>query len=162
MASNPPDVHNLLHQAMDALTRGDKPLARDLLTSVLEMDDRNEQAWLWLSGAVDSPHEQRICLENVLTINPGSTAARQGLAYLEKQEADHPAPPAPVPAAPQPAMAAPVAPPPEPAPAAPPAAAPPPIMASVPPAAPGAGYPMPQEAPAPIAPNWPAAMPPEW
>ena len=79
MASNPPDVHNLLHQAMDALTRGDKPLARDLLTTVLEMDDRNEQAWLWLSGAVDSPHEQRICLENVPTNNPGSTGGRQGL-----------------------------------------------------------------------------------
>ncbi|HET7079108.1 MAG TPA: hypothetical protein VFM49_16865 [Chloroflexia bacterium] len=151
MASNPPDVHNLLHQAMDALTRGDKPLARDLLTTVLEMDDRNEQAWLWLSGAVDSPHEQRICLENVLTINPGSTAARQGLAYLEKQEAEHPTPP---PASNEaPAQAAP---------AAPPAAAPPPAPAA-PPAAPVAGYPPPEaQAPAAVAPNWPAAMPPEW
>jgi hypothetical protein len=116
---------------MDALTRGDKPLARDLLTTVLEMDDRNEQAWLWLSGAVDSPHEQRICLENVLTINPGSTAARQGLAYLEKQEAEHPTPP-PV-SNEAPAQAAP---------AAPPAAAPPPAPAA-PPAAPVAGYPPP-------------------
>src|SRR5689334_23944910 len=95
MASNPPDIHNLLHQAMDALTRGDKPLARDLLTSVLEVDDRNEQAWLWLSGAVDSPAEQRICLENVLTINPGSTAAKQGLVYLDKLAAENPESPAP-------------------------------------------------------------------
>lgn len=161
MAANPPDVHNLLHQAMDALTRGDKPLARDLLTSVLEMDDRNEQAWLWLSGAVDSPHEQRICLENVLTINPGSTAARQGLAYLEKQEAEHPTPsPVPAPTPPQPAMAAPAAPPPQPA-----IAAPALTVAPAPPSvAPGAGYPAPQEAPAPapVAPNWPAALPPEW
>ncbi|HEX6607316.1 MAG TPA: zinc ribbon domain-containing protein [Chloroflexia bacterium] len=154
MASNPPDVHNLLHQAMDALTRGDKPLARDLLTTVLEMDDRNEQAWLWLSGAVDSPHEQRICLENVLTINPGSTAARQGLAYLEKQEAEHPTPPPAQAAAPQPATAAP---------AAQPAAAPQPAM-TAPPAAPVVDYPAPQEAavPAAVAPNYPPAVPPEW
>src|SRR6476469_3368712 len=103
VAPHTPDVSTLLHQAMEALTRGDKPSARDLLTSVLELDDRNEQAWLWLSGAVDSPAEQRICLENVLTINPGSTAAKQGLAYLEKQEAEHPAPPsATAPAAPPP------------------------------------------------------------
>ena len=90
VAANTPDVPTLLRQAMDALTRGDKPSARDLLTSVLEVDDRNEQAWLWLSGAVDSPAEQRICLENVLLINPGSTAARQGVAYLDKQAAENP------------------------------------------------------------------------
>jgi len=92
VAANTPDVPTLLRQAMDALTRGDKPSARDLLTSVLEVDDRNEQAWLWLSGAVDSPAEQRICLENVLLINPGSTAARQGVAYLDKQAAENPPP----------------------------------------------------------------------
>ncbi len=97
VAANPPDVPTLLRQAMEALTHGDKPAARDLLTSVLEVDDRNEQAWLWLSGAVDSPAEQRICLENVLLINPGSTAARQGVAYLDKQAAENPSPPGPKP-----------------------------------------------------------------
>src|SRR4051812_15160054 len=95
VAPHTPDVSTLLRQAMEALTRGDKPSARDLLTSVLELDDRNEQAWLWLSGAVDSPAKQRICLENVLTITPGSTAAKQGLAYLEKVAAETPEAPPP-------------------------------------------------------------------
>src|SRR5947209_4515791 len=112
MAANTSEVQDLLRRAMEALTRGDKTTARDLLTSVLEADDRNEQAWLWLSGAVDSPDEQRICLENVLTINPGSTAARQGLAYLAQQKA---AAAAAAPAAPAEPVAV-AAPPPPPAP----------------------------------------------
>src|SRR3954471_22500675 len=95
MAANTPDVHSLLEQGMDALRQGDKAQARDLLTTVLEMDDRNELAWLWLSGAVDSPAEQRICLENVLTINPGSTAARGGLAELDRVAPAPPSPPSP-------------------------------------------------------------------
>jgi hypothetical protein len=140
-ASTPtPDVPALLRSAMSALTRGDKATARDLLTTVLEMDDRNEQAWLWLSGAVDSPSEQRICLENVLTINPASTAARQGLAYLSEQAPPEPSAP---PASPSPE--APAVPAPRPAPAA---------------AAPGA--PAAPAAPAGPAPR-PAAEPsPEW
>lgn len=56
--------------------------ARRLLETVLDADERNEQAWLWLSGVVDDDEERIICLENVLTINPHNEVARQGLANL--------------------------------------------------------------------------------
>jgi hypothetical protein len=39
-------------------------------------------AWLWLSTVTDNPDDQRICLENVLTINPSSALARDRLAAL--------------------------------------------------------------------------------
>ena len=37
---------------------------------------------MWLSGAVETDEERRICLENVLTINPDNVLARKGLLKL--------------------------------------------------------------------------------
>jgi tetratricopeptide (TPR) repeat protein len=66
-----------------ALARGGKRAeARAVLLEVVEADERDEQAWLWLSGVVDDPEDVRVCLENVLAINPEHTQARQGLEWL--------------------------------------------------------------------------------
>lgn len=51
----------------------------------LKQDERNETAWLWLSGAVDNDEERAICLENVLTINPANERARRGLEELRRR-----------------------------------------------------------------------------
>ncbi len=50
--------------------------------NVLRADERNELAWLWLSGVVKTTEDRRICLENVLAINPENTTARWGLEKL--------------------------------------------------------------------------------
>lgn len=76
------DVNTILEQAMVAARAGRKAEARQLLERVLEADERNEQAWLWMSGVVDDDAERIICLENVLTINPYNETARKGLAAL--------------------------------------------------------------------------------
>jgi hypothetical protein len=76
------DITAALNQAILAAKAGRNSEARRLLESVLNVDERNEQAWLWLSGVVDDAEERAICLENVLTINPDNQAARQGLAAL--------------------------------------------------------------------------------
>jgi hypothetical protein len=76
------DTTATLNQAILAAKAGRKGEARRLLESVLDADERNEQAWLWLSGVLDDVEDRTICLENVLTINPGNQAARQGLAAL--------------------------------------------------------------------------------
>jgi hypothetical protein len=73
---------DLLEQAITALKEGRKAAARRLLKLVLEQDQRNEMAWLWLSGVVDSDAERRICLENVLAINPNNGIAQRGLERL--------------------------------------------------------------------------------
>jgi hypothetical protein len=76
------DVGATLRQAIATAKEGRREEARHLLETVLDADERNEQAWLWLSGLVDSDEERAICLENVLAINPSNAAARQGLAAL--------------------------------------------------------------------------------
>jgi hypothetical protein len=69
------------------------------------MDDQNETAWLWLSACVDSVEEQRICLENVLLLNPNNAKARRGLDALSgqsgstSQSASQPSSPPPTPPA---------------------------------------------------------------
>ncbi|MBO9327179.1 MAG: tetratricopeptide repeat protein [Roseiflexus sp.] len=71
-----------LHQAIAAARDGRRDDARALLLHLLEADPRNERAWLWLSGVVDDPEDVKICLENVLALNPSNPRARQGLEWL--------------------------------------------------------------------------------
>ena len=82
----------MLNRAIIAAKAGRNAEARQLLEAVLDADERNERAWLWLSGAVDSDEERVICLENVLSINPANQAARKGLAVLRAARAATSAP----------------------------------------------------------------------
>ena len=92
----------LLQQAIAAAKAGNRAAARDLLLQIVGDDERNEQAWLWLSGVVDDPAEQRIALENVLDINPRNASALKGMAWLDaRRPRPQPAPvAAPAPSAP--------------------------------------------------------------
>jgi hypothetical protein len=78
----------LLKQGIAVLKAGLKAKARDLLTQVVEQDERNEMAWLWLSGAVETEEECRICLENVLVINSNNSGTQCGLEGLRKKSPD--------------------------------------------------------------------------
>jgi tetratricopeptide (TPR) repeat protein len=124
------DLKQLLRDGITAARAGQKERARDLLLRVIEQNERSEPAWLWLSGIVDDPEERRICLENVLAINPNNAAAQAGLRFLAgsdqspqgvlRQEPAAFAPPespAPRPPMPAPAVTPPSSAPPRPAPA---------------------------------------------
>ncbi len=111
------EIALLLREGIAAARAGDKERARRLLLEVTERDERNEEAWLWLSGVVDDPEEMRICLENVLAINPANERARQGLAWVQKRLSQRPSapppppPPPPIPSPPpveEPAVAPPI------------------------------------------------------
>ncbi len=95
--SSSPQVEQWLKEGVAAAKRGDKARARDLLVQVTEVDEYNEQAWLWLSGVVESDQEREICLENVLTINPDNSFAQQGLDLLRQQSSSPPPAPDPLP-----------------------------------------------------------------
>lgn len=71
---------------------GQRERARELLLRVVERDERNAQAWLWLSGVVDSDEDRRVALENVLTLDPQNATARAGLDWLDRQVAPQAAP----------------------------------------------------------------------
>ena len=84
MSANPAD---LLRQGITAARAGDKETARNLLMRVVEQDEGNATAWLWLSGVVESLNDREVCLENVLALDPQNQAARQGLEWLRSQQA---------------------------------------------------------------------------
>jgi hypothetical protein len=61
---------------------GQREQAYHILLDVIELDRYNETAWLWLSTVTDSPDDERICLDNVLTINPDNAFAHERLAVI--------------------------------------------------------------------------------
>lgn len=72
-----------LYDGAVALSNGDRERARELLLRVVEANEEIEEAWLWLSGAVDDPDDQRTALENVLALNPQNQYALYGLDVLD-------------------------------------------------------------------------------
>jgi hypothetical protein len=82
MAAN---VDAMVREGIHALKEGNKDEARALLMKAVEIDQLNEEGWLWLSAVVDSIEDQATCLENVLAINPSNERARQGMQYIEQQ-----------------------------------------------------------------------------
>ncbi len=88
------NVEAMVREGVAAFKEGRSEEARVLLSKAVELDQYNEQAWLWLSGVVEAPDDQRVCLENVLAINPLNERAKKGLAHLNGQSVDF-APPKP-------------------------------------------------------------------
>ncbi|MFB0534565.1 MAG: tetratricopeptide repeat protein [Anaerolineae bacterium] len=79
-------MNDLLHEGIAAAKAGQRDRARELLMHVVEQDEENALAWLWLSGVVDSLDDREICLENVLALDPDNDVARKGLAFVRKQK----------------------------------------------------------------------------
>jgi hypothetical protein len=73
---------DLLHDAIRAIKAGDKATGKAALLQLTDQDPTNEQAWLWMSGVVDSDEERKACLQKVLAINPNNAAAHRGLQNL--------------------------------------------------------------------------------
>jgi tetratricopeptide (TPR) repeat protein len=78
----PDQINILLRSGIEAARNGDQSQARESLLAVVDADQENEEAWLWLSSVVDSDEDRRVCLENVLVINPDNAAAKRGLQRL--------------------------------------------------------------------------------
>jgi tetratricopeptide (TPR) repeat protein len=72
----------MLHEAIDAISKGQRQRARDLFTRLLRADQSNSTYWLWMSSVVDTPRERRYCLQNVLRLDPGNQSARRGLVLM--------------------------------------------------------------------------------
>jgi tetratricopeptide (TPR) repeat protein len=87
-APQPEDAETLLRVGIAAVKSGQRERARDMLMRVVEQDEENVLAWLWLSGVVDSLDDREVCLENVLALDPDNGAARKGLALVHQQKVD--------------------------------------------------------------------------
>jgi len=86
------EAQQWLAQGIARAKAGQREQARELLLRVVERDERNVQAWLWLSGVVDRIEDRRVALENVLTLEPQNALAQAGLDWLDRQAAAQTAP----------------------------------------------------------------------
>ena len=80
---------SLIDQAVEHLRSGDRASARLLLEEAVRLHPDDEQAWLWMSGAVDTDPERLACLQQVLAIDPDNQAAQQGVQALSKASRLH-------------------------------------------------------------------------
>lgn len=71
----------LLQQALMAAREKRELTARDLFLDVVQLNPRNETAWLWLTGLLDDLDDCIYACERVLEINPGN---RQVPPYLSR------------------------------------------------------------------------------
>jgi len=78
------DTKTKLAQGIEAAKSGNHTAAQELLYDVVAEDPRNEAAWVWLSYVADTIPDRKICLENVLTINPANDYARRGMAQIDQ------------------------------------------------------------------------------
>lgn len=81
------DVEAMVQEAIQAYNAGDMDKAQTLLMEATELNDEHEQAWMWLSLVVEDEEDKRICLENVLSINPNNEGAKERLETLGQEDA---------------------------------------------------------------------------
>ncbi len=79
-------LQDKLARGISAAQAGHKAEARKFLTEVIETDETQLEAWLWLSQLVDSLEEKVICLENVLTLDAANEFAQKELARVKSQQ----------------------------------------------------------------------------
>lgn len=84
------DVHRIdrLLDAIELIKADRREEARALLRDLISENGDSEDAWLWMSVAVDSLDQSSVCLENVLRINPknhGAAGALYRLRYSEME-----------------------------------------------------------------------------
>jgi tetratricopeptide (TPR) repeat protein len=69
----------MLREAVEALRKGDRPRARDLLTRLLKADQKKAVYWVWMSAVVETHKERVYCLETALKLDPENASAKRGL-----------------------------------------------------------------------------------
>ncbi len=72
----------MFEQVQEAISKGDKARARDLLTRLLRSDANNIEYWLCMSSVVETVKERMYCLKEVLRIDPENQVARKGLILI--------------------------------------------------------------------------------
>ncbi len=72
----------MFQDAVDALRRGDRARAKELLTLLLKNDQNNATYWVWMSASVDNTKERIYCLQAALKLDPENGTAKRGLILL--------------------------------------------------------------------------------
>jgi hypothetical protein len=84
-APDPSRIDRLL-DAVELIKANQRDEARGLLRDLIREDSDFEEAWLWMSVAVDSLDQASVCLDNVLRVNPGNFEAAGALYRIRIPE----------------------------------------------------------------------------
>jgi tetratricopeptide (TPR) repeat protein len=79
------EINLWLSDGIAAAKAGKHAEARELLLRVVEADEDNVRAWLWLSSVVTTLEDREVCLQNVLALDPVNEAAQRGLAKVHAE-----------------------------------------------------------------------------
>ncbi|NOG50305.1 MAG: hypothetical protein HND48_13420 [Chloroflexi bacterium] len=79
MTATAEDIECLL-DAIEHLKANERAEARAILRGVIQSNSDFEDAWLWMSLAVDTLDQSAVCLDNALRINPGNARDRSAHA----------------------------------------------------------------------------------
>ncbi len=71
-------------RAVQGILSGHEPSGQWMIEATEGMLERDEMAWLWRSTTAPDDETRRICLENVLHLNPSNWRARSGMAQLAR------------------------------------------------------------------------------
>ncbi|QPC81802.1 hypothetical protein G4Y79_19225 [Phototrophicus methaneseepsis] len=82
----PAEQIDRLLDAIDHIRAGDRDAARPILQQLIRDDSNFEDAWLWMSVAVEHVDQSMVCLDNVLRINPRNTYAANALLHLRAND----------------------------------------------------------------------------
>lgn len=75
-----------LLDAIEFIKANEPDQARSLLKTIISENNNSEDAWLWMSVAVDNLDQSIVCLDNVLRINPNNWQAAGALHRLRESE----------------------------------------------------------------------------
>lgn len=85
MARTPDQIERLL-DAIELVKDDRRPEAFTILRGLINEDSDFEEAWLWMSLAVDSFDQSTICLDHVLRVNPHNMVAAGALYRLREND----------------------------------------------------------------------------
>ncbi len=77
------DVNNLLVQGFKAAKENRRDEAYSLFCEVVKRDASNELGWLYRAATTDDLSEAYVCLQKVLSINPGNDKAQRGIERIQ-------------------------------------------------------------------------------
>lgn len=85
MARTPDQIERLL-DAIELVKDDRRQEAFTILRGLIHEDSDFEEAWLWMSLAVDSFDQSTICLDHVLRVNPHNMVAAGALYRLREND----------------------------------------------------------------------------
>jgi hypothetical protein len=77
-------VDQLLAAGERAYGEGQRRLAHEVWREAAVIDPYNEQVWIALLKVLDTDEDRRVCLQNILIINPLNVEARHRLGVLRR------------------------------------------------------------------------------